>query len=495
MKTSSIKGILWLFISKLFPPIINFGVFAYTARILAPEDFGVVALALSIIFIIASFMPSGWTGALIKFQSTEKIEISSVLWLHLFVSLLLSILIISFATISFFDFQSEIFNLALMILSIRLIFDGLFHTLNAVLLKQQLYSLIALRTVFSTFISAVIIVLLISLDYGVWALVWSQVILSIANFVAVLIPTRKFVIFSFSMNAIKKMNSFAIYTTLSDGIGTILTQYDSVIIGGILGTRELGFYNVAKRLNRIINDVLIGTVNEVSLPLLASQQNNEVEFRNSFVSTAYLSTLFLFPIFTFLFLIAEDLLIFLFTEKWVASAVVFQAFCIMFFFILLGTLQKNIIILTNQAKWWFQLQLKLSIIIIPITSFSAYWGVEILLLSLVLSKILYFTCSTWKSCDLLSISIRDYLLSFFKPVFACFFSGLILFYLLPFIASSSILFFNLIISCVVYFSIYISLVIILDANKIITMATKLFPKNKYILILHKIEFLKKTKML
>ena len=80
---SSTKGILWLFFSKFFPPLINFSVFAYTARILAPEDFGLVAMALAIIFIASSFMPSGWRDAIIKYQIEDVLTISSIFWLNL----------------------------------------------------------------------------------------------------------------------------------------------------------------------------------------------------------------------------------------------------------------------------------------------------------------------------------------------------------------------------------------------------------------------------
>ena len=268
----SSKGIFWLFFSKFFPPIINFSVFAYTARILAPEDFGLVAMALAIIFIASSFMPSGWRDAIIKYQIEDTLTISSIFWLNLAVSLLLSAIIVALSLLSFFEFQSQTFNLAITIFCLKLIFDGAFYTLNTVLLKQQLYSLIALRTIFSAVISAVIIIALLLLDFGVWALVWAQAILSIANFFAVYFPTRNLVTFQFSLASIVKLNSFATYSTLTNGITSALNHYESVIIGAVLGKRELGFYDVAKRLSNIINEIFIGTLNEISFPLLAKKE-------------------------------------------------------------------------------------------------------------------------------------------------------------------------------------------------------------------------------
>ena len=477
MKNTSVKGILWLFISKLFPPLINFSVFTYTARILAPEDFGLVALALSFIFIASSFMPTGWRAAIIKHQIADKETISSIFWLHFFISLVLSGIILTFAWVSFFDFQTDIFNAALIIFCIKVIFDGLFFTLDTVLLKKQLYSLIAVRTIFSTVISAIIIIGLLTLDFGIWALIWSQSILSIANFVAVYLPTRKLITFQFSIEKLKALNGFAVYTTLTEGVTTLLSHYESVIIGGILGHRQLGFYNVAKRLSNITSDIFIGTLNDISFPLLASKQENVNDFRTAFLNSVYLSVIILFPIFTFLFVNSEQIFLLLFNEKWLSSVVVFQAFCIMFIFVILGIPQKNVIVLSNHAKWWFQLQLKLSVFAIPITTISAFAGLKYLLIALILTKVVYCTASMLKTCKLLSLKLKDYIFSFLTPLLCSFSIGVIIYLLTPYLPHVNNIFIDIIISAIVYFMGYIVLLYLLENKKLIEMAQTLFPNH------------------
>ena len=473
----SSKGIFWLFFSKFFPPIINFSVFAYTARILAPEDFGLVAMALAIIFIASSFMPSGWRDAIIKYQIEDTLTISSIFWLNLAVSLLLSAIIVALSLLSFFEFQSQTFNLAITIFCLKLIFDGAFYTLNTVLLKQQLYSLIALRTIFSAVISAVIIIALLLLDFGVWALVWAQAILSIANFFAVYFPTRNLVTFQFSLASIVKLNSFATYSTLTNGITSALNHYESVIIGAVLGKRELGFYDVAKRLSNIINEIFIGTLNEISFPLLAKKQEELIEFRKAFMNSVYFSVLCLFPLFTFCFINSEKIFLLLFTEKWLNAAVVFQAFCAMFAFIILGIPQKNIIILSNHAKWWFQLQVKLSLIIVPLTAISAYWGLNSLLIVLVLGKCLNCSVSMWKSCQLLSLNIKEYIANFIVPLICCFVAAITTSLITQLILPSKFIMIDIIISATIFFITYFAQLLLFDRKKLVTIGLILFPNN------------------
>ncbi|WP_165727342.1 oligosaccharide flippase family protein [Pseudoalteromonas sp. 31A1] len=479
MEASS-KGIFWLFLSKFFPPIINFTVFAYTARILAPEDFGLVALALAIIFLISSFMPSGWRDAIIKYQISDKLTISSIFWFNLAVSLFLSVIVIVFSLFSLFEFQTHAFNLAITIFCLKLIFDGLFYTLNTVLLKQEQYFLIALRTIISAVISAIIIIALLLLDFGVWALIWAQSILSITNFFAVYWPTKKFIGIQFSMASITRLNSFAMYSTLTNGVTSILDHYESVIIGSVLGKRELGFYNIAKRLSAIISDIFIATVNEVSFPLLAKKQEKITELRKAFIDCVYFSVLCLFPLFTFCFINSKQIFLLLFTEKWLSAAVIFQAFCIIFTFIILGIPQKNIIILRNHAKWWFQLQVKISLVIVPLTTLSAFWGLNTLLLSLIFGKCLYCSFSMWKSCQLLSLSIKRYLVSFIVPIICCATSAVVVISITQFIPNSQFILLDILASAAIFFITYLIQLFLFERKKLVIIGLTLLPNNHYL---------------
>ncbi|MEL0647701.1 oligosaccharide flippase family protein [Pseudoalteromonas agarivorans] len=481
MNENKSKGIVWLFISKFFPPIINFAVFTYSARILAPEDFGLIAFALSIIYISSSLMPVGWRESIIKFQINDSQTISSIFWLNFFVSILLSFTILVFCLLSPFGFQTEIFNYALAIFCVKLVFDGLYATLNILLLKEQKYKNLALRTFLSGILSASIIILLLTLGYGIWALIWSQVVLSIFNFIVVYTPTRHSIKLTFKWKHIIKLNSFSVYTTLTNGLTFALSHYESLIIGSVLGNRQLGFYSVAKRLSTIMNEIFIGTVSEVSFPILAKTQAENGNLRVGFLNSVYFSVALLYPVFIFLLAYAPDIFVVLFTEKWMDSVPTFQAFCIAYMIVILGIPQKNIILLTNNAKWWFHLQLKLSLIIVPITTACVYWGLNSFLIALIIGKLTYCTASMIRSCKLLNISIKHYLSSFISPVICAVVSIILTVNLgkLLFVFNKIIV--NVFLAGLCYIITYFILMYMLDGKKLINNSLSVFPKNKTII--------------
>ena len=301
--------------------------------------------------------------------------------------------------------------------------------------------------------------------------------LSIANFLAVYLPTRKLVTFQFSLASIVKLNSFAAYSTLTNGLTSVLDHYESVVIGAVLGKRELGFYNVAKRLSNIISGIFIGTVSEISFPLLAKKQEQLIEFRKAFMNSVYFSVLILFPLFAFCFINSEEIFLLLFSEKWLNASVPFQAFCIIFAFIILGIPQKNIIILSNHAKWWFQLQVKLSLIIVPITAASSFLGLNALLIMLIFGKSLYCSVSMWKSCLLLSLNIKEYIASFIVPLICCIVAAITTSLVTQFTLQSNFILLDIIISATIFFITYLAQLLLFDRKKIVNIGLILLPNN------------------
>lgn len=477
------KGVIWLFISKFFPPAITFAVFTYTARILSPEDFGLVALALALIFLAACLLPSGWRDGLIKFEKIDSRHISSVFWLNLLVALTISAVLTGFSYLSLFQFQTDVFNLALRILCLKLLVDGSFNTLNAVLLREQKYATIAIRVTLSSFLSAAIIIALIHAGFGVWALIWSQVILSVVNFIAVFIPTRSYLKFYCSVGILKSMASFGWYSTVTTGLSELGKHYDSVIIGSFLGNKELGFFNVAKRLSDVVSDICIGTINDVNFPLLASQQSDFERVRTSFQNSVYLTSMLLFPVFTLLFIEADMIFSILFTEQWSSAVGVFQAFCIILLTVALGVPQKSIILICDHAQWWVSRQIILLMIIMPLTAMAASKGMAMLLVVFVLSKFIFCTISMIKSCDLLDLKLTDYLSNIRVAILGCFSFSTVLYLAENAIPLHPVI--HLVVDTTIAVSIYLFVVMLFDYRRVKATLCDLMPR--YQPLFHKLE--------
>lgn len=198
------------------------------------------------------------------------------------------------------------------------------------------------------------------------------------------------------------------------------------------------------------------------------------------MSSVYFSVLVLFPLFTFCFINSVKIILLLFTEKWLNASVAFQAFCIIFAFIILGIPQKNVIVLSNYAKWWFQLQIKISLIIVPLTAVSAFFGLNALLVMLILGKFLYCSLSMWKSCQILALDIKSYIISFLSPFVCCIFTALTTTLITQLIPPSKFILVDITISAIIFFITYSIQILLFDRKKIVRIGLILLPNNQYL---------------
>lgn len=411
MSKSSVSGMLWLFSSKLFPPLINFAVFTYTARLLAPEDFGLVALALSIIYIIASFLPSGWQSAIVKYQEFGQREFSTILAFLTLCGVGFALLSSFIISLNLFSFQSEIFNLAYYLMAIKIPFDAAGHTLTFLLVRDQKYKALGYRTILGAAVSAITIITLLYFDFNIWALVLSQTIISIFNLIAVYIPTRKQIGWTFRWGLIKETWEFGLYNTLITTVESISTHFESFVIGSNIGKFDLGFFNIAKRLSNIINDILAGTSYDMSLPYLSNNQDNQHTLQRAIRQALFITGALTAPLFVYGFIYAETIFNFLFSEKWITSAGYFQYLCIAFLFISYNMINKTAIIVTNRSRFWFRIQACIAALYIPVLYLTSTINIHAVLWSFIGVNCLYFLTSTYIVTREIKTSFYQYLKS------------------------------------------------------------------------------------
>ncbi|WP_318436999.1 oligosaccharide flippase family protein [Photobacterium leiognathi] len=462
MSKSSISGMLWLFSSKLFPPIINFAVFTYTARILAPEDFGLVALALSIIYIISSFLPSGWQSAIVKYQEFGKREFSTILAFLTLCGLAFALIACFVISLNLFSFQSQVFNLAFYLMAIKMPFDAAGHTLTFMLVREQKYKALGYRTILGAMVSAVTILSLLYFDFNIWALVLSQTIISIFNLVAVYIPTRKMLGWSFRWGLIKETWEFGLYNTLITTVESISTHFESFVIGSNIGKYDLGFFNIAKRLSNIINDILTGTSYDMSLPYLSNSQNDQQSLQRAIRQALFITGAITSPLFVYGFIYSETIFNFLFSEKWITSAGYFQFFCIAFLFISYSMINKTAIIVTNRSRLWFRVQMIIAAIYLPTLYFASTINIHAVLWSFLGVNALYFFTSTYLVTSEIKTSFYRYLKSLW-PIYSAL--GITAFAavslpLMPFNNE----FFNLCFSAILFLSCYVVLLLLFSRH-------------------------------
>ena len=241
----SIISVLWSSLDRFGQQIVQFVTSVILARILLPEDFGLIAM-LAIFFAFGmAFVDSGFQKALIQKKELTQIDESSVFYLNVFISLLIASTMTMMAPlIADFFGQPKLIQIT-RVLSLTLIFSSLGLVQDALLARCLKFKVLFKVNLSANVISGLVSIYLAISGYGVWSIVFLQVGSSLFRTVFLWVFNTWRPGLYFSVNSIKSMFSFGSRLLVVSLTNSIFTNLYQVIIGKLFSAGDLGFYSRA----------------------------------------------------------------------------------------------------------------------------------------------------------------------------------------------------------------------------------------------------------
>lgn len=180
-KERVISSLLWKFLERSGTQGVQFVIQIVLARILCPEDYGVLAILMAFIALANVFVQTGFNTSLIQRKDVDEVDFSSVFWLSLFISFLLYVVLFLTAPLIALFYKNESLILVLRVLALTLFFGALNSVQNAMVSKTMQFKKFFFSSMGGVIGSGVIGIVLAYNDFGVWALV-AQQLFNRANF-------------------------------------------------------------------------------------------------------------------------------------------------------------------------------------------------------------------------------------------------------------------------------------------------------------------------
>jgi len=382
------KGLIWDFVGKLFNQGITFFVSIFLARLLLPEDFALIAMVMGFIGIARIFVDFGLSQALIQSQNTTDIHYSSIFWLNLFFAIFISILFfLSAPSIAFFYHQPDIINLA-KVLSITFAIGALGSVHIAMLKKKMDFKYLSITNIISATLSGCIGIYMAFNNYGVWSIVVQQISAAAIRLFLLWYGTRWLPLFKFSWSAIKPLWNFSKKLFISGLLETVAQQLDVFIIGKLFMPATLGFYSRGKSLNQLIANYSASSLSSVLFPALSKIQNNLAEVKQKVIAFFRLATLTSFFLGGLLFIIAEDLIVLMFTEKWLPTVPYFRIMVLTTFAYPVSVILLTPLTSLGRSDIFLKLEIIKKIILVPTYIIGFQFGLTGFLYAQLISHII-----------------------------------------------------------------------------------------------------------
>jgi O-antigen/teichoic acid export membrane protein len=252
----------------------------FLARWLSPADFGLVSLAMSVVWVAIAFSDAGFGQSLVRVEPARTDVWSSVFWLTAGWSLMLTLLLVALAwPAAALTGQPELTQL-IVALSVIPLIQGLVSVPMADLQRRRMFWALAGADVLTAVGGFTAAVVLAMRGAGAWALVGQQYFMLAGRGVVLLAATRFRPRLVFRRDVVREHSSFAVHTA-AFGIALLLSQQaDAMIIGRVLGTTLLGYYVMAYRLMTVPVYILGGSLQRVFYPRIAASQGDPEIIRN-----------------------------------------------------------------------------------------------------------------------------------------------------------------------------------------------------------------------
>lgn len=406
-KNNIFSNLIWRFAERCGAQLIQFIVSIILARILAPEAYGTVALVLVFAQIFQVFVDSGLGNALIQKKDADDLDFSSVFYFNVvWCFILYGILFFSAPFIAkFYNDYSLVWIIRVLCLTV--VISGLKNVQQAYVSRTMQFKKFFFATIWGTLLSAIVGIMLALMGKGVWALV-AQKVVNIGVDTLVLWFTVKWrprLMFSFSR--LKNLIAYGWKLLVSALLDTLYNNIRQLIIGKMYSEDSLAFYNQGRQFPDLIVSNINSSIDSVLLPTLSKEQDNNFNVKIMTRRAIKVSTYIMAPLMIGLAFMANNVVAFILTDKWLPCVPFLRIFCISFMFYPLHTANLNAIKALGRSDLFLKLEVIKKIIGLILLMLTMNFGVLAMAYSLLVSTIFSIVINSWPNRKLLNYSYLD----------------------------------------------------------------------------------------
>ncbi|MDH5934467.1 lipopolysaccharide biosynthesis protein [Vibrio splendidus] len=388
LKSKGIKAFVWDFLGKLATQGTGFIVTIFLARLLEPSDFGLIAMLMVVVGVAQVFTDVGLGGALIQRRKLLEVHYSSVFYFNISIGTLLTC--ITFFSAKFIaDFYDDQALIPLMQAISFLFIINSFSSVQAIRLRKQLnYALLTKVSFVSSLLSGIVGVILAFNGAGVWSLVAQVISQGLFYNLMLWKVTDWLPSLSFSFKALKQLWGFGFRMFLVGLIEAVSTKLDFLIIGKLFPVSTLGYFQRAKSLNALVIQYTSGSLMSVLFPLLSQVQSDLFRLREIIIQCLNILTFTVFILIGCLYLSSEEVIVFLFSDKWLPSVPYVELLMISAFAFPINALLVNVLSSRGNSKSFLKMSVVKKTIFFANLGLAFNWGIEGYLIGLIIVSLI-----------------------------------------------------------------------------------------------------------
>lgn len=309
-------GLFWSYGERIFAQLVSLLVSIVLARLLSPENYGVVSIVMIFISFCDAIVTGGFGNAIVQKKDADELDVNTMLCCSMVTSTLLYLLIYFTAPFIADFYRMDVICPILRVLGVRLLISGINSIQHAWIQKKMLFKKFFVSTLFGTVLSAVVGIAMAYLGMGPWALVGQYLTNSFVDTVVLLVTNDWKPRLMFSIDRAKTLLSYGWKVLATTIVFTIEGNLRSLIIGKQFGSAELAFYDQGKRFPDLLVTNINTSISNVMLPVLSQSQDDLDRLKQLSRRAIRIGTYLLTPLLVGLVAVADTFVVAILSEKW-----------------------------------------------------------------------------------------------------------------------------------------------------------------------------------
>lgn len=407
IKKRSLTSFVWRMGEGVIAEGMTFIVGMILARLLMPEDFGLVALAGLVLAIVNVFADCGLGQALIQKKTADELDTNTVFFAGLALSSLLYVCVFFLS-----PFFAKIFHQpsisSLIRVSALILFLSSYNSVQTAEISRALdFKKFFYVGIISSFVSGAVGVCMALSGMGVWALIAQRMSYTLTKTITLNRIVKWLPRFQFSIERFRSLFSYGINLMASGVIGMIFNQMKGFLIGIKYEPSDLSYYNRGESLPSILCNNINGTVNQIMLPALSKLQDNSDAMKAGLRRSISLSSFLLFPMMFGLVATSDNIITILFSEKWLCAVPFLRVISIGYCFQILSSANLMAVNAIGRSDISLKLEFIKKPIFLVLLLIGMYIGPLAIAFSVAVNSIFAMTINAWPNRKLINYSLLE----------------------------------------------------------------------------------------
>jgi O-antigen/teichoic acid export membrane protein len=385
---SIFRSAVWDFTGKIVNQLIAFLVSMILARLLTPNEFGIMGIALAFVGFSNIFLDLGFKNAVIIHQQKADELYSSILWVNVFVALVLSVIFfVSAPAIAKFYKEEQVASVIRWAVLMFLI-NAFTLMPNALNIKSLRFRELAYISIFSAFVSGGIAIWMAYAGFGIWSILARSVINGLLTCILNWLLCKWLPLLKVSFAQLKTIWGYSTRLFATTLMEIVVQKIDVLIMARVYNTMTVGYYTRAQSLDNISRELTSGSMYSVFFPYFGRIQNDPEKIKTLYLKCLNIVTCVLVLLTGGLYLNARDIFVLLFTEKWLPSVPFFNILTITGYFLTINVIMNILVAGIGRSKEYLRAEIVKKVIIIVSFVIGFMGDVEHFLVAVLISSIL-----------------------------------------------------------------------------------------------------------